>query len=89
MEAATLYNRGKKYGTVELTEKEAEKHPTTVLMLAELILMPTYIGRNNVRILNGCIPPEIQEIWLVAAITADTQENTKLLFVGRTQQVNW
>lgn len=70
-------------------QKEAEKHSTAELILADLILYSSYMGQQNVRVFIGSIPPEIQEVLLVAAVMSATQKNTKPMSVGRMQQMNW
>lgn len=92
MEAATYYNRCKKFGTVEVrfaTEEESVKHSRTILSSVDLLLLPISMRKRNEKVVIGRIYPDIQEVLLVVAIMTATHENAKFMSAGRTQRLYW
>lgn len=70
----------KKYGTVELrfkTKVIARWHSSQTLRAKEIFVLPIYMRRSKVQILN--IPPEVNTTQLVAAIIMDLEEKITIL----------
>uniref|UniRef100_A0A0L8IH74 Uncharacterized protein n=1 Tax=Octopus bimaculoides TaxID=37653 RepID=A0A0L8IH74_OCTBM len=75
----TFCTREAKYG-----EEEARKYSTVPLRSPKWALLPTCSGKRAARVGVGGVPPEIDEVWLVATIFFSTEENTEMIDISST-----
>lgn len=64
--------RGRRYGTVEVrmdTKEKVQPHSIQPPRADNIVLLPIYMERRISRITIKNIRPEIQDVWLIGAIT--------------------